>query len=62
MCCITQRRGEVIGNWMLEGLCHHGYEVSRGTLYRLLKRMEAHGWLNSTVDPARGPKPKNGNG
>jgi DNA-binding PadR family transcriptional regulator len=48
--------GEVIGNWMLEELRHHGYEVSPGTLYPLLKRMEAHGWLNSTVDPARGPK------
>lgn len=48
--------GEVIGNWMLEELRHHGYEVSPGTLYPLLKRMEKHGWLTSTADPARGPK------
>ena len=48
--------GEVIGNWMLEELRHHGYEVSPGTLYPLLKRMEKHGWLTSNADPARGPK------
>jgi PadR family transcriptional regulator, regulatory protein PadR len=48
--------GEVIGNWMLEELRHHGYDVSPGTLYPMLKRMEANGWLSSTVDPARGPK------
>ena len=49
-------KGEVIGNWMLEELRHHGYEVSPGTLYPLLKRMERHGWLSSTVDAGRGPK------
>ena len=48
--------GEVIGQWMLNELAHHGYDVSPGTLYPLLKRMERNGWLISTVDPARGPK------
>jgi PadR family transcriptional regulator PadR len=48
--------GEVIGQWMLKELAHHGYEVSPGTLYPLLKRMEKNGWLTSTADPARGPK------
>ena len=48
--------GEVIGNWMLEELRHHGYEVSPGTLYPLLKRMEKNGWLTSTADTSRGPK------
>ena len=48
--------GEVIGNWMLEELRHHGYEVSPGTLYPLLKRMETNGWLSSSADAARGPK------
>jgi len=48
--------GEVIGNWMLEELRHHGYDVSPGTLYPLLKRMEKNGWLTSTADENRGPK------
>jgi PadR family transcriptional regulator, regulatory protein PadR len=48
--------GEVIGNWMLEELRHHGYDVSPGTLYPLLRRMEKNGWLTSTADAKRGPK------
>ncbi len=48
--------GEVIGQWMIKELRHHGYDVSPGTLYPLLKRMETNGWLISTVDEARGPK------
>ncbi len=48
--------GEVVGQWMLKELAHHGYEVSPGTLYPLLKRLEKNGWLKSKVDPARGPK------
>lgn len=48
--------GEVVGQWMLKELAHHGYEVSPGTLYPLLKRMETNGWLKSKADPARGPK------
>ena len=37
----------VVGNWMLEELRHHGYEVSPGTLYPMLARMERFGWLRS---------------
>lgn len=48
--------GEVIGQWMLKELAHHGYDVSPGTLYPLLKRMETNGWLTSTADATRGPK------
>lgn len=48
--------GEVIGQWMLKELAHHGYDVSPGTLYPLLKRMEKNGWLTSKADSARGPK------
>lgn len=48
--------GEVIGQWMLKELKHHGYDVSPGTLYPLLKRMEKNGWLSSTADESRGPK------
>lgn len=39
--------GGVVGNWMLEELRHHGYEVSPGTLYPMLARMERFGWLRS---------------
>ena len=44
--------GAVVGNWMLEELRHHGYEVSPGTLYPMLARMERFGWLKSDR-PAR---------
>ena len=48
--------GEVVGQWMLKELSHHGYEVSPGTLYPMLKRMESNGWLISHADPALGLK------
>ncbi len=48
--------GAVVGQWMLEELRSHGYSVSPGTLYPLLKRMEANGWLMSAADEAGGPK------
>ena len=46
----------VVGQWMLEELRRHGYEVSPGTLYPVLKRLEARGWLRCRVDPARGKR------
>jgi DNA-binding PadR family transcriptional regulator len=46
----------VVGQWMLEELRHHGYAVNPGTLYPVLKRMEAHGWLRSRADAKRGPR------
>lgn len=48
--------GPVVGQWMLSELRHHGYEVSPGTLYPLLHRLERLGWLASEVDPGGGPK------
>ncbi len=39
--------GPVVGQWMLKELRHHGYEVSPGTLYPVLHRMEKLGWLYS---------------
>jgi PadR family transcriptional regulator, regulatory protein PadR len=35
------------GQWMLKELRHHGYEISPGTLYPLLQRMERLGWLKA---------------
>ena len=37
----------VVGQWILRELREHGYEVSPGTLYPLLARMEESGWLES---------------
>jgi DNA-binding PadR family transcriptional regulator len=35
------------GAWMSEELSHHGYDISPGTLYPTLHRMEAEGLLIS---------------
>ena len=42
----------VYGQWMLEELHHHGYRLSPGTLYPILSRMAARGWLRS-AEPKR---------
>ncbi len=46
----------VFGQWVIRELRHHGYEVSPGTLYPLLGRMEGRGWLKCKVDPDAGPR------
>ena len=46
----------VFGQWMLAELRHHGYEISSGTLYPLLKRMERNGWLRCAVEKGAGPR------
>ncbi len=43
--------GPVYGLWMMEELRRHGYRISPGTLYPLLRRMEAYGWLLSQRRP-----------
>ncbi len=35
------------GAWMMEELAGHGYDVSPGTLYPILHRMEEDGYLES---------------
>ena len=42
---------EVWGRWLLDELAEHGHELSPGTLYPALLRMEANGWLERTGDP-----------
>jgi PadR family transcriptional regulator PadR len=46
----------VVGQWMLGELRRHGYDISPGTLYPLLKRMERNGWLRSEVEEFGGPR------
>lgn len=38
----------VYGLWMMRELAEHGHRLSPGTLYPMLARMEANGWLRST--------------
>lgn len=46
----------VVGQWMMQELRHHGYDVSPGTIYPMLSRLEAHGWLTCKTDPSGGPR------
>jgi len=41
---------EVWGRWLLEELAEHGHELSPGTLYPALLRMESNGWIERTGD------------
>ncbi len=40
-------REPVYGLWLMEELAHHGYDLSPGTLYPILHRMERDGLLAS---------------
>jgi PadR family transcriptional regulator PadR len=48
--------GPLHGQWMIEELRHHGYEISAGTLYPMLHRMERLGWLKSKADARKGKR------
>ena len=40
----------IYGSWMIEELRAHGYEISPGTLYPMLSRLEKAGYLKSEVE------------
>jgi DNA-binding PadR family transcriptional regulator len=44
------------GQWVIFELRRHGYEISAGTLYPLLHRMERVGWLKGKADPNGGKR------
>ena len=48
--------GPIYGQWMMSELRRHGYEISPGTLYPLLQRMERHGWLRRKRSNDAGPR------
>ena len=48
----------IIGQWVLRELRRHGYEVSPGTVYPILARMEERGWLRCRVEPDGGLRAK----
>lgn len=39
--------GDVHGSWMAAELAHHGHQISPGTLYPMLHRLEHDGLLTS---------------
>ena len=55
---ILHHAGEspIHGQWILLELRRHGYELSPGTLYPLLNRMERLGWLKGKSDPNGGAR------
>ena len=44
----------IYGQWIANELRRHGYNISPGTLYPLLKRMERNGWLKCSQSPRAG--------
>jgi PadR family transcriptional regulator PadR len=48
--------GPIHGQWILTELRRHGYEISPGTLYPMLSRMERLGWLSCQKVPGGGPR------
>lgn len=48
--------GALHGHWMLSELRRHGYDISPGTLYPLLQRMERLGWLRAKMDRRKGKR------
>ena len=47
---------DICGNWMIEELRHHGYAISPGTLYPMLRAMEKDGWIVGRDDPKGGSR------
>ena len=45
---------KIFGLWIIEELRRHGYELSPGTLYPVLHRMEKKGYLNSEKEIVKG--------
>ena len=45
---------KIFGLWIIEELRRHGYELSPGTLYPILHRMEKKGYLNSEKEIVKG--------
>src|ERR1035441_2746587 len=49
-------REEIHGAWMANELAHHGYEISPGSLYPTLHKMEAEGLISSRSRVADGDR------
>lgn len=55
---ILHHAGEapVHGRWIMGELRRHGYEISPGTLYPMLERLEQRGWLACKRDQDAGKR------
>lgn len=42
--------GGLFGHWMIKELLHHGYDISAGTLYPMLRAMEKDGWIKGRTE------------
>jgi PadR family transcriptional regulator, regulatory protein PadR len=47
----------IYGQWMIDELRRHGYQLSPGTLYPVLARMAQRGWLRPS-EPASAHQPR----
>lgn len=47
-------KDKIYGMWMIDELKHHGYNISAGTLYPILKGMETDGLLISSEENVDG--------
>jgi DNA-binding PadR family transcriptional regulator len=47
-------RGEVHGAWMAKELARHGYQISPGSLYPTLHKMEGEGLITSRSETVGG--------
>ena len=48
------RKGELYGSWLIEHLQSHGYNLSPGTLYPMLKRMVDDGLMTFNEENVNG--------
>lgn len=48
------KKEPIYGLWMIEELEHHGYNISAGTLYPILKNMESDGLLDAFEENVEG--------
>lgn len=46
--------GDICGHWMMGELRHHGYDISPGTLYPMLRSLERDGWIKSRKEKSPG--------
>jgi len=55
---ILHHAGEepIYGQAIARELRRHGYDINPGTLYPILRRLEAHGWLRECSATRAGPK------
>ena len=45
---------EIYGQWIIDELARHGYRLSPGTVYPMLRAMEARGYLKSREEAQGG--------